>query len=378
MDICREKQVIERVNGMPNPKSVYRSLKSSLQLWRDVIRRKIGILLFDTTKTSVTPQKIDRIVLVRWDAKLGDAIVSSWFFREIKKAHPKIRIEVITTPGMAWLFRDHFGADKIYESKKRPSFADLHRLCREIAQPDLLIHFNPYLKLKDLFFLSCSKAPLIAGLDDEISLINLKYGKITKEVHFSQKFRPLAAFCNVDDIDTGYIIPKLPECEERVESEWPLNSKVIAINPYGSGKSRRLNVDSIRRILDFLAGSYPDVKFCLLHSPEFKTEVAQLCIEYPDSVFYVASSTHIGDTIAQIRRSNAVISVDTSTVHIANGLQKPVFGLYNPSPENFKAWGPINTSDHAIFAAHSHPLNINLVDWEQFENEFSEWIKNFS
>ena len=260
-------------------KAGYKSIKSSLQLWRDVRRRKIGIMLFDTAKTSLTPRKINRIVMVRWDAKLGDAIVSSWFFREIKKAHPETKIEVITTPGMAWLFRDHFGADKIYKSKKRPSLTDLHRLCHEIGQPDLLIHFNPYLKLKDLFFLSCSNAPLIAGLDDEISLINLKYGKITEEVHFSQKFRPLATFCNVDDIDTDYIIPKLPECEERVEAKWPVGSRVIAINPYGSGKSRRLNVDSIRRILDFLTRSYPDVKFCLLHSPEFKAEVAQLCNE---------------------------------------------------------------------------------------------------
>lgn len=313
--------------------------------------------------------------MVRWDAKLGDAIVSSWFFREIKKSHPGIQIEVITTPSMAWLFRDHFGADKIYESKKRPSYLDLYRLCHEIAIPDLLIHFNPSLKLKDLFFLWCSKASHIAGLDDEISLIDLKYGTMTQDMHFSEKFCPLATFYDVDSINTDYVIPKLSECEKRVEVIWPSGAKVIAINPYGSGKSRRLNVDSISRMLGFLTVSFPDLKFCLLHSPEFKTEVAQLCSEYPNAVFYVASSTHIGDTIAQIRRSDAIISVDTATVHIANGLKKPLFGLYNPSPENFKAWGPINPSDHVLFAAKSHPLNINLIDWEHFEREFHAWWK---
>jgi len=58
---------------------------NKLQLWCDTIRRKIGVMLFDhTVKNSLYEQ--GATVFVRWDAKLGDAIVSSWVAREIKKS----------------------------------------------------------------------------------------------------------------------------------------------------------------------------------------------------------------------------------------------------------------------------------------------------
>lgn len=56
-----------------------------LQSWRDIIRRKIGIVLFDRPITNSLYEQRGATVFVRWDAKLGDAIVSSWVAREIKK-----------------------------------------------------------------------------------------------------------------------------------------------------------------------------------------------------------------------------------------------------------------------------------------------------
>ncbi len=77
------------------------------QLWRDVLRRKLGILLFDR-HSSVRASSHGATVFVRWDAKLGDAIVSSWVAREIKNKFPERKVYVITSSEMAPLFRDFF------------------------------------------------------------------------------------------------------------------------------------------------------------------------------------------------------------------------------------------------------------------------------
>ena len=56
-----------------------------LQLFRDQIRRKVGVLLFDRQAAKPELKKIKNILVIRWDAKLGDSYISSFFFREIKK-----------------------------------------------------------------------------------------------------------------------------------------------------------------------------------------------------------------------------------------------------------------------------------------------------
>jgi hypothetical protein len=56
----------------------------SLQKARDHIRRKVSLFFFDRNRQpTATVRK--KIVFVRWDAKLGDTIVTSWLFREIRK-----------------------------------------------------------------------------------------------------------------------------------------------------------------------------------------------------------------------------------------------------------------------------------------------------
>lgn len=353
---------------------LWKPVKSRLQLGRDRLRRYIGRLLFDRAKASSTRMDVQTVLLVRWDAKLGDAFVSSWIFRELKKQYPAIRISVITTPAMAWLFRDHFGADTVYETSKRPGYLTLYRLARKIGHTNLLVHFGQHLKLKDLFFLRLIKSDHIAGLDDDISLVDIKLGKTTKNLHFREKFRTLSALLGVSSPDMTYIIPSLPACEANIESFWPKNRPIICFNPYGSGGSRRLRAESIEKILSFLALTFPDIACCLLYAPDDRKEVEELGSKYPSTVIYYKHSTHIGDVIAQMRRSLAVLSVDTSTVHIANGLAKPLFAIYNEGPKNFTEWGPNDSSDQTIFAAASYPPDINLISFEQFEQEFVPWF----
>ncbi len=85
-----------------------KSLSLSFQRWRDTVRRRVGRWLFDrplvdrsvVDRFVVDPsvpathgcqlQTCRRILLIRWDAKLGDAIVSSFLFRELRKANPEL------------------------------------------------------------------------------------------------------------------------------------------------------------------------------------------------------------------------------------------------------------------------------------------------
>lgn len=150
----------------------------TLQLWRDILRRKLGILLFDRHQ-SVRPSSHGATIFVRWDAKLGDAIVSSWVAREIKNKFPERKVYVITSSAMAPLFREFFNFDCVFEIPKRAGYMELKKLANEMGDVDYLVHFSQKMKMKDLYFISKVGSKNVAGIDDELNCINIKIGQET-------------------------------------------------------------------------------------------------------------------------------------------------------------------------------------------------------
>ncbi len=185
------------------------SLINDLQLQRDILRRKLGQLLFDRKRPVPLHERKGKIVLLRWDAKLGDAIVSSWVAREIKRASPEREVWIVTTAAMAPLFRDHFGMDKVIEVPKRPGYGQLKRLAHSLGEVECLVHFGKMLKMKDIYFISQVRADWVAGMDDALQAVNLKLGKASSGMHFSDKFALLLQRLGVTNPDQQYIVPTM-------------------------------------------------------------------------------------------------------------------------------------------------------------------------
>lgn len=354
---------------------MFKKWSRSLQLARDVWRRKIGLLLFDRKSDSFEfKPPLKRVVIVRWDAKIGDSIVSSFIFREWRKAYPNIKIDVITTPNMSELFKKYFGADHVYEIKKRPSYGELSKLAIDIGEVDLLVHLSKVLKMKDLYFMNKVKAIHTAGLDDSVNLINLKLGKVTADKHFSEKYKVLLEYTGVGNIDSSYIVPDDSVSQANVDNFlFPFSNSIVAFNPYGSGNSRRLNSQSIDKILDVIITENPSVTVVLLSTPDDKINVSMICKRY-DNVTYYKDSQSIYDSIAIMRIANWVISVDTATVHIASGLNKPLLAIYNPDNENYKEWHPNSKLAKNIFSQKSNIQNVNLLNEDVVKNNIVNFL----
>ena len=140
-------------------------LINELQLARDVLRRRLGRWLFDRVRSRPADDGSGKVVLLRWDAKLGDAIVSSWVAREIRRAQPEREVWVVTTHAMAPLFRDHLGADRVIEVPKRPAYGELKALAHSLGRVGYLVHLGKSLKMKDIYFLNQVDACHIAGME---------------------------------------------------------------------------------------------------------------------------------------------------------------------------------------------------------------------
>lgn len=360
------------------------ALINQLQLGRDKLRRQIGRWLFDKTRAPMTTNdtqspSTEKVVLIRWDAKLGDAIVSSWVAREIHKHLPAHEVWVITTSAMAPLYRDHFDCDKVLEIAKRPNYRDLAALAIELGRVGYLVHFGNALKMKDIFFLSQVKARHIAGMDDELNCIDIKLGAQTQASHFCDKFAALLAQMGVNDPDQSYIIPSDKAWESELAYWWPKETGVLTFNPYGSGSARRLSADNIKAMLRIMLSGC-NAPICLLFPPELAQEARKIASELNEvRLLLCPAEPSIGTLFTQLRHSSALVSVDTATVHIAAGLNLPILGLYNPDlgggNQNYTQWHPNHPDATVLFSKSTSEQQINSLDLNEFTSTFSEWVK---
>ncbi|OLF20875.1 hypothetical protein BSP75_15525 [Aeromonas sp. YN13HZO-058] len=351
----------------------------TFQFWRDVLRRKLGILLFDR-HSSVRSPSHGATVFVRWDAKLGDAIVSSWVAREIKNKFPERKVYVITSSEMAPLFRDFFNFDCVFEIPKRAGYMELKKLANEIGDVDYLVHFSQKMKMKDLYFISKVGSKNVAGLDDELDCINIKLGQKTAGMHFAKKFKVLLEYMEIANPDTSYIVPSCQGAEDRVGSWWPSN-KTLCFNPYGSGTSRCFSVEKTIALINTMLDS-SNYNICLLYPPGRERDIERVLSHVCDPTRVISDheKPSLAALFAQTRHCAGMVSVDTATVHIATGLNKPVLGIYNDNfgmPENVE-WHPNNPHSSVIYAeTRSAQQDVNFINVAEFKTVFNKWVADY-
>lgn len=327
-----------------------------LQLLRDRVRRALGILLFDRKVPLGIQGEINHILVVRWDAKLGDSFISSFFFREIKKLPGNKKVTVITTPALASLYRDCFGVDDVIEINKRPGYGAIKEMAASIPHVDLVIHLTEGMKMKDLYLLHQLSPTNVASLDDSIGRVNVKLSKVTADMLFQDKYRYLLSLLGAKEVDQQYIIP--------VAGKGNLTSPcddLILINPFGSTQYKSFSHGKMVSLLQTLSVTFADYRFGVLSSPAtYAAAGAMVRDSSAGNVILLEGVKTIDDAIYCVQQSKAVLSVDTAIVHIAVGLQKPLVAIYPRHGETFNQWLPTSTPRVRILFSDSPGLNADM------------------
>lgn len=367
-----------------------KAIKDQFFLGRDIIRRRLARILFDKeinfTKQDCSISRCNgkRFLVIRWDAKLGDSIVCSWLYREIKKENENNQLVVVCNSNTQKLYEDIWGGD-VFVVQKRPSYRELRLLAEKIGFVDYAIHFGEQLKMRDIYFLSKLSTSYIAGMDDELDLINIKLGQVTYEKHFSEKFTCFFNEIGHLNVDTKYIIPEFPLVENKIRSyRWPQKSNTICFNPYGSGSSRRMDSGIVISLCDLMLRE-TEFSIVLLGMRNQFNEIEDLITRTiePERIFCLPpEDISIESLFSQLRMSIGLVSVDTATVHIAAGLDLPTLAIYNSkngeADQNFSNWHPNNERADVFFTKDCEGRGVNSLSVDDFESRFKQWVTRFS
>ena len=132
-------------------------------------RLKLGKCFLDKKNTQATPIFPPKSILfLRQDGKIGDYIVSSFVFREIKKQSPQTKIGVVCSAQNAYLFEQNPNIDALYLVKTK-DILDYYRCGKKLAaeQYDVVIDPTLTLRNRDLLFLRTIGAKSYIGYQKE-------------------------------------------------------------------------------------------------------------------------------------------------------------------------------------------------------------------
>ena len=369
-------------------KNLIKKLNRIFQDYMREKRLKIGKYIWDRKeKTKIIEgdnflenNNIKSILFLRYDGKIGDMVVNSLMFREIKKVYPDTKIGVITRGAAIDIIKNNPNVDEIYEyHKDRKKIKDLALKIKE-EKYDLLIDFSEMLRVNQMMLINLCGARINIGLDRKdwkLFDLSIESGKDFKWTEHITK-RYLAYLIKLglkkENIDISYDIYLKNEKKYEIFFNKIKENKKLILNPYGASKHKSFSIETLENIINYLKDK--DIAIILVYFGDKYEELKFLEKKYK-YVYIPKKIESILDTAILIKKSDYVISPDTSIVHIASAFNKKMITIYPPKGGKYGVdhlvWAPESEYSKVIFCKDKtgtyDEIDINTFNFDEIKKE---------
>lgn len=303
----------------------------------------LSIFNFGKNKLKPDTKLIRSCLLIHDNQKFGDLIVMSSLYREF--CQRGIEISILTTASGREFLESNNNIHQFF-IKKSDSLKDTLAVCKKLREKKFDIVLDLFETMPSfshsLILASCQRS-YILGFDSWYKRYYTFYHRHDEDLtlHISTRasevlghfFAPPASGFNID-----YDIP-LPDDIEYKVREFISNDRIVIINPLGAKKICRLTEEQIFTLFSKTRARFPRHRIIFTGlQKDLKN------IKLPD--IEMLPFNHFMYTIALVKYSHYVISVDTALIHIASAYNTPTLGLYpnarRPSYPSHLIWAPNN------------------------------------
>ena len=375
-------------------KNLIKKINRIFQDYMRAKRLKIGKYIWDRKEKAkivegdnfLKDNSIKSILFLRYDGKIGDMIVNSLMFREIKKVYPDIKIGVIARGAAIDIIRDNPNVDKIYEYyKDRKKIKDLALKIKE-EKYDLLIDFSEMLRVNQMMLINLCGARINIGLDRKdwkLFDLSIESGKDFKWTeHITNRYLAYLIKLGLkkESIDISYDIYLKDEKKYETFFYKIKENKKLILNPYGASKHKSFNIETLENIITYLKDK--DIAIILVYFGDKYKELEFLEKKYK-SVYIPKKIESILNTTILIKKSDYVISPDTSIVHIASAFNKKMITVYPPKGGKYGidhlVWAPKSKYNKVIFCkdktGNYDEIDINTFDFDEMKEEILKMLE---
>lgn len=311
-------------------------------------------------------KKYKKILIVRL-GKIGDIIVSSFVFEVIKKNEPETEIRLLTlTRNREALMYNPF-IDKIYFTNKN-FWLWFKLIFLSRIKFDLLIDLNDDPSSTSRFARKIIRAKTTSGFRfDENDKLDISIPRPPKEkTHIIERIKLLLEKLNFS-FNEKEVRPKLylgkKENQEVLEELKPIKKthKILAVNISAGAEIRYWTSEKWIELLNKI-NMIKDNLYFLILSDKDDVSISEKIVDQISNKNVMRNTLQSFQHFASyINNSDMLISADTSAVHIASALNKPVIALFPDYEWNFVSWQPLSDKFVSI-RSQKHSIDAISVD----------------
>ena len=320
------------------------------------------IRLLTHKKTTIFDiKKARNILFLRYD-RIGDMVITTPVFRELKLAYPEINISVLASKLNRGVLVNNPYVDKIYTNHKNNLLGDLPTLLKlRKMKFDVCVEFDHSVIPHAIIRLRIIKPKKVIsvfkegryGLQGKELEIYDYYTEKPKNSHFRDIWLNTLNPFNVKPESKKYDLFCTDEQKKKaINFLLQFQNKItIGINLEGAVKGKRITPDKLKVICTGLYQANKDVQIVLLSSPKTYEDIIRLSknmgLPY---VFSSYKTESILDVAALIQNLQLVITPDTSIVHIASAFNVPVVSIHENNNNSYRLFAPKSQYSKTVFS----------------------------
>lgn len=356
-------QIVKRV------KAKWRCIRNQIK----VLKLNLYIKKYDKRTHNLIFDKsnIKNIVILRWDDKLGDAMMCGNFIKILRQYRPDIHITVLTgLTTKSWLNKAA-PADNyiIYSKEKRDQIIQ-----NNMGKFDLFIDLGTHCSYKDIYLLSKFKAKHYLGFNrQKYALFDVNIDN--KYHHFKERYIAAAqllvnqAIGKINGLPTPDFLVKKVELQQLVSRTKLTYNNVVAINFFGSGKYRRFSFEQAKMLLIRWRQQFPQDLLIIIPTPNEEKFTGSLVTILNDPAIILPQQLACFEmSLAIINIADFTFTPDTAVVHMASAINKPVIGVYRQNMQNYEEWKPLGNHSQCLLNRQpfcsDDSVHVHEFDWQ--------------
>ena len=290
-----------------------------------------------------------KILIFSHDGKLGDAVVNTAFLRGARVLDPGVEIHVLASGNSGNFWQDDPRIARIWKFEN-PPLRECLRTSWAIRRErfDYLVTFKASFRSEKTRILLKLAAPRGALLMDEGKLP----GQVAHAVRKSQVSLQAIYGDRAQKVAPRYELHRTPSAisPAALASLLP-EQELILVNLFGSepNNARTVSTPAAVAVLQRLAVALPAATVALsctnstqaLAQKAIDGARAQADIGMHWHALVVNTENDLPGLMSLCDRASVVISPDTSLIHIASALDKPVVGIYQNDGVKSIEWAPL-------------------------------------
>jgi ADP-heptose:LPS heptosyltransferase len=328
-------------------------------------------------------QNVNTILVSTYDA-IGDMVVTTPFFRELKKNFPNVQVDVLADNRNYLLLKYNPHVRNIYHHKSRerlPAEEDIELFKKLKANEyDLLINLwtrQSYLTVYKAIAIKAKKNITVEKLKRKKFLLHLFERIIgtfdyiepkenTKNLHFTDKFLKMLEVIGGKVTNKNYEIFLPEEYRKKATAELKKlnknNLKIIGLSFTGTGTRNTLSKKTVIDILYQASHKIKDAIFIIFGTPNMKEYIEEIIREVNyERVFIAPKTENILYLSAVIEQLDLLITTGTSTMNIASAMNRKMVIIHAPKSE-FEGFSPIMNAEYRVIFTKKREITNCKID----------------